>query len=307
MKTHLPVPERTLPPESARRIRSTITADRLEDDARWTTHTWLVPLAAALVLIALMATAVVLWPNAARTEVAATPSVVSPTPADPSVVELSSSPTAVDPQPPFVGPPEPQFRSSANPTSGPTSPTDVFETDRGSLASHGESTPLEWCAGEVGSPGDGATSRYARRVSDGQVHMVVVVFQLPDGSEWICGPNGAGPLFSLDPPRSVPSDKHPVVVEPGPYGGGEDELSSDFLYAGRPGVERVQARAVINGKPQPWFEAEVHGGLAYLPMFNTGRLIWTVDTGLRGVRFEHRAFDADGDEVPVKVLREQGR
>ncbi len=299
MKTYLPVPERTLPDESARRIRSAITADRLDDGERRPGRAWLVPLAAALVVIALVATAVVLWPNAPRTEVAATPT--------PSPVEPSSTPTAVDPSPPFVTAPEPTLRSSADPTSGPTSPTDVFRTDRGPVAPDARAALRTWCAGEAGSPDDGVVSRYTRRVSDGRADLVVIVIQLPDGREWICGPSGAGPVFSPGPGHDGPTDQNPVLVEPGTYGGGESDLSSEFLYAARPGVARVQVRAVLDGEPQPWFEAEVHEGLAFLPMFNSGRFVWVRNKGLRGVRFEHRAFAADGREVPVKVHREQGR
>ena len=292
MKTHLPVPERTLPPESARRIRTSLTADRLDDGERPPAR-WLVPVAAALVVIALMATAVVLWPNAARTEVAATP----------APIELTWTPGPGEQGPPFARDPVPTFLSSADPTSGPTSPSDVFRTDRGPFPSEELASALRWCAGEVGSADDAVVGGYARRVSNGQTTVAVLVFRLPDGSEWICGPDeGAHPSIGREA-----AGGESVVVRPMTYGGGENDLSSEFLYATRPGIARVQARAVIEDKPQPWFEAEVHGGLAYLPMFNTGRFVWVVDKGLRDVRFEHRAFDADGHEVPVTVHLEQGR
>ena len=263
MKTHLPVPERTLPPESARRIRSTITADRLDDDDRRTAPTWLVPLAAALVVIALMATAVVLWPNAARTEVAATPSAV----VTPSAIEPTSSRR-----------------------------TDVFRTDRGPLPSEEEATALRYCAKQAGSTDPGVKSLYARRVSDGQQDYAAVMVRTSEGSEWFCllG-RTSGPLPSRDPAKGGPTAKNSVVTDGGVHYGGDGEIgfSSEFLYLTRPGVVRIRARAWVDGKPQRWFEVEVHGELAYLTMYNTGRL----DARRRGVSFEHRAFDAAGREI----------
>ena len=117
MNTQLPVPERTLPPESAERIRLALLKDEPEVDTR-RVRIWLLPLAAVLVVIALVATAVVLWPRTSRTEIARTPS-ASPTSA-------VSSPSAI-PTPRLVRTPEPP----ASP--GPASSQAPFKTYRGSV------------------------------------------------------------------------------------------------------------------------------------------------------------------------------
>ena len=71
MNANLPVPERTLPRESAERIRSAIMFAEPDRDRH--ASRWMLGLAAAVVVIALLATAVVLWPGASRTQVVATP------------------------------------------------------------------------------------------------------------------------------------------------------------------------------------------------------------------------------------------
>ena len=89
MNTELPVPERTLPPESAERIRTALMSDEPEAGNVGPCRPGSLPLAAVLVLVALLAAGAVLWPRTSRTEIARTPS-ASPTLASPP---LSTEPT----------------------------------------------------------------------------------------------------------------------------------------------------------------------------------------------------------------------
>ena len=221
--------------------------------------------------------------------------------------EPSSTPTAVEASPPFATAPEPTFAGPADPTSGPTSPTDVFRTDRGPLSPEEVPAYVTYCAGEAGTTAEGVVSRYARRLTNGRSDLVLVVIRLRDGREQVCGQSSGG-LLGEQFPEDGPGDRSPVVVFLGSQGLGADGYETNFEYAAQAGVARVQVRAVVRGKPQPWFEAEVHDGLAFLPMVNPGRFVWPVDEDRpRSVRFEHRAYDADGRKVPVRVLREQRR
>ena len=117
MNTQLPVPERTLPPDTADRIRAILVDEPVRRDRR-TVRTWIVPLAAVLVVIALVATAVVLWPRTSRTEIARTPS-ASPTSAVPSPSATRTPRLVRTPEPP------------ASP--GPASSQAPFRTYRGSV------------------------------------------------------------------------------------------------------------------------------------------------------------------------------
>lgn len=294
MKTHLPVPERTLPPPSAERIRAAIMVGRLDDRPRPSTS-WRRPLAAALVVIALMATAVILWPRAARTEVAATPS-----------VEVTRALTPADQRPRPVTPSAPPEVSPADPTTGPTSPLDVFRTDRGPMSPQDEAVAATFCAGEPGRTRGGVVSPYARWVSDGQRNLPVVVVQISGGWEWSCvGDSLDGQLDSRDPAEAGPTTRYPVIMRHASPEVAEKGLASEFDYLALAGVARVQVRAVVRGEPQPWFEAEVHGRRAFLPMFNPGRFVWPrYERGPRDVRYEHRAYAKDGRELPVKVVEE---
>ena len=51
------------------------------------------------------------------------------------------------------------------------------------------------------------------------------------------------------------------------------------------------------------FEAEVHGGLAFLPILTPREDTWDYDLNKRAtVTYEHRAFDTDDREVPVRIM-----
>ena len=294
MNTQLPVPERTLPAESAYRIRTALLVDELElGDRR--RSTWLLPLAAVLVVVALLAVAAVLWPRTSKTEVARTP----------TPIQLTWTPTTVvNSRPPFYKPPVPFSRAPATPTTGPTSGSDIFRTDRGPLSAEEESIALAFCEGDAGGNGDGAEALYARRLTSGQEDMNIVIFRGASGEEWICIPDAL--LVPLDPvdPSVGPNATNPVVAAGGTVSGDRDGTTQEWLIRTLPSVVRVQVRAVVKDKPRPWFEAEVHGGFAYLPIYTAGKFPWPKKADHpSGISYEQRAFDAEGREVSVKVVK----
>ena len=292
MNTHLPVPERTLPPKSADRIRSAIMTDDPGRRLRLS-RTWLLPLAAALVVIALLATAVVLWPRASRTQIVARPS-------------ASPTPVSVDPTPMPTGLPSPTPRpSSPGPLeSGPKQKP--FQTDRGALTASKSRALIREC----NAPSEGEDPRkvevqkvlYARRGTAGQEIVDVTIFRRTDGQEWLCAPASMQvPLDEFNPDNG-PNSSFPVVSESG-HSQKHDEngITVEWVYRALPAVERIQVRAIVDDRPTRWFEAKVDGGFAYLPIFTPGKFKSSVPFKLI-LEYQHRAFDKEGREVAVRIM-----
>ncbi len=62
-------------------------------------------------------------------------------------------------------------------------------------------------------------------------------------------------------------------------------------------------RAIVDGKPTRWFEGKVDGGFAYLPIFTPGKFGSTKELNPQLLlEYQHRAFDKDGREVPVRIM-----
>ena len=285
MNTQLPVRERTLPPQSADRIRAAIMADEPGARLRWS-RTWLLPLVAALVVIALLATAAVLWPRTSRTQIVARPS-ASPTPA------------SVQPSPTSTEFPSPTPRPSS---SGPLEPgpkQQPFETDRGALMLTKARALIKECNEDV----DVQAVPYARQAADGQRTLDVVIYHLADGRDWLCAPaSGHVPLDEVNPDNG-PNAAFPVVSDSGHSQGIDQKgVSVEWAYHAVPTVERIQVRAIVDGRPTRWFEGKVDGGFAYLPIFTPGKFGTKELNPQLLLEYQHRAFDKDGREVPVRIM-----
>ena len=288
MNTQLPVRERTLPPQSADRIRAAIMADEPGARLRWS-RTWLLPLVAALVVIALLATAVVLWPRTSRTQIVARPS-ASPT----------SASASAEPTPTSTEFPSPTPRPSS---SGPLEPgpkQQPFETDRGALMLTKARALIKECNEDV----DVQAVPYARQAADGQRTLDVVIYHLADGRDWLCAPaSGHVPLDEVNPDNG-PNAAFPVVSDSGHTQRIDQKgVSVEWAYRAVPTVERIQVRAIVDGRPTRWFEGKVDGGFAYLPIFTPGKFGSTKELNPQLLlEYQHRAFDKDGREVPVRIM-----
>jgi hypothetical protein len=292
MNTHLPMPERTLPPQSADRIRAALMADKPGTRLRLS-RTWLLPLAAALVVIALFATAVVLWPRTSRTQIVARPT-ASP---------MSAS---VEPTPMSTELPSPTPRPSSSGTLEPGPQQKPFQTDRGALTT----TKAQALINECNAPSEGEEPRkvevqkvlYARRGTAGQEVVDVTIFRRTDGQEWLCAPASMQvPLDEFNPDNG-PNSSFPVVSESGQsQKRDENGITVEWVYRALPAVERIQVRAIVDDKPTRWFEAKVDGGFAYLPIFTPGKFRSSAPFK-QILEYQHRAFDKDGREVPVRIM-----
>jgi hypothetical protein len=288
MNTQLPVRERTLPQQSADRIRTAIMADEPGARLRWS-RTWLLPLVAALVVIALLATAAVLWPRTSRTQIVARPS-VSPT----------SASASAEPTPTSTEFPSPTPRPSS---SGPLEPgpkQQPFETDRGALMLTKARALIKECNEDV----DVQAVPYARQAADGQRTLDVVIYHLADGRDWLCAPaSGHVPLDEVNPDNG-PNAAFPVVSDSGHTQRIDQKgVSVEWAYHAVPTVERIQVRAIVDGRPTRWFEGKVDGGFAYLPIFTPGKFGSTKELNPQLLlEYQHRAFDKDGREVPVRIM-----
>lgn len=275
MNTQLPVPERTLPPESADRIRTAVLFDELDPRGR-RANRWLLGLAAALVVIALLATAAVLWPSARQTQVVATP---TPTPTPTPTGNLVPRMRATPPQSP-----------------GPPSTREPYPTDRGPLSATTARRVIKECLDDGKVTGE---ILRARRASNGVDTFQVVLYRADDGRVWQCS---AGSSFTpLENDAEVgPNPSAPIVTEPGTQSGDSKGVAAEWVYRALPSVRRVRVRALIEGRSTRWFESEVHEGLAFVPTFTAGRFDY--EKGQFPLFYEHRAFDADGREIPVTVV-----
>jgi hypothetical protein len=287
MNTQLPVRERTLPQQSADRIRTAIMADEPGARLRWS-RTWLLPLVAALVVIALLATAAVLWPRTSRTQIVARPS-VSPT----------SASASAEPTPTSTEFPSPTPRPSS---SGPLEPgpkQQPFETDRGALMLTKARALIKECNEDV----DVQAVPYARQAADGQRTLDVVIYHLADGRDWLCVPaSGHVPLDEVNPDNG-PNAAFPVVSESGHTQRIDQKgVSVEWAYRAVPTVERIEVRAIVDGRPTRWFEGKVDGGFAYLPIFTPGKFGTKELNPQLLLEYQHRAFDKDGREVPVRIM-----
>lgn len=268
MNTELPLPERTLPPESADRIRAVIMSDEPDAGQRRPLPTWVIPLAAAVVLVALLAAGAVLWPRTSRTEVVATPS-ASPT--------LASPPLSTEPTPASTTLPSPTPAPSRIGPLDPGPNQEPFRTDRGPISAGKARSLVNECTD--GKEADINKVLYARRVTDSETALDVVIYRRTgDGQEWFCAPDSK--YVSLDEvnPEIGPSSSFPVVSDAG-VGTGLDNrgVTAEWTFRALPSVARIQVRAVLANKPQRWFEAEVHGGLAFLPILTPREDTWDYD------------------------------
>ena len=285
MKTNLPVPERTLPPKSADRIRAAVMFDEPDRAGRRSMRMWIVPVAAVLVVVALLAAAAVLWPRTSQTEVAVTPSANPRRPSD-------------EPAPSAVPSPTPRPSSTRSLKPGPKQ--DPFDTDRGALKSSTARTLLTECHEREGVSGEQVL--YARRVSDGQKAQNVVIYRDPEGVEWVCAPASVHvPLDKVNPDVG-PNSSFPVVADAGWTQRMDGKgVGVEWTYRARSTVERIQVRALAGNQPTRWFEAKVDGGFAYLPILTPGKFKSPKNFRLV-LDYQHRAFDKDGREVPVRVM-----
>jgi hypothetical protein len=279
MNTSLPVPERTLPPESAKRIRIAIMIDEPEVDPR-RVSTWMLALVAVLVVLALVATALVLWPRTSQSEIAATPS-------------ASATPTARPTRTDGFG----RFRPTPPASPGPPSTQEPYRTDRGSLTTTAARRVVKQCQEGLGSSAGEILA--GRRVSDGDRTFSVVIYRRPGGQEWECAPSSAHvPLDEIDPAVG-PNPEFPIITDSSvTHRADQKGAGAEFIYRALPSVRRVQVRALVEGKPTRWFEGEVREGFAFVPVLTPGDF----DSGDFPLFYVHRAFDVDGREVPVKVI-----
>ena len=288
MNTHLPVPS-----APCRRSRPTGSAPQswpIERDARgrWP-RTWLLPLAAMLVVIALFATAAVLWPRTFRTQIVARPS-ASPIPASAEPTQMSTEPPSPTPRPSSSGPLEP----------GPNQKP--FQTDRGALTAREARALIECNAPCGGRSRNIQKVLYARRGTAGQEVVDVTIFRKSDGQEWLCAPASMQvPLDEFNPDNG-PNSSFPVVSDSGMSQRRDaNGITVEWVYRALPAVERIQVRAIVDDKPTRWFEATVDGGFAYLPIFTPGKFT-SSPPFTQVLEYQHRAFDKDGREVPVRVM-----
>jgi hypothetical protein len=299
MNTHLPLPERTMPPESAERIRAAILFEELDRRER-RANRWMLGLAAALVVVALLAVAAVLWPAAPEPRIAERPS-ASPTPASPQPTAKSTEMPSPRPRPSNTVPLEPGPRQ------------EPFQTDRGALTTSKARALITECnaptEGEEHPKVDVQKVLYARRATDGQQTLDVVIYRRTDGQEWLCAP--ASMHFVLDDvnPDNGPNAAFPVVTDSG-WSETVDRngLTVEWTYRTRPEIERIQVRAIVEDQPTGWFEAKVDGGFAVLPIFTPGTFDQPrPDEQIRlTLEYQHLAFDKDGREVPVRVMELPG-
>ena len=283
MNSNPPLPERALPPLSADRIRAAIMVEEPKTSGRWSSRTWLLPIAAVLVVIALLATAVVLWPRTPETQVVARPS-ASPT----------SAPAEPTPMPTELPSPTPRPSSSVPLEPGPKQ--EPFDTDRRALKSSTASALLKECHDmeEV----SGQQVLYARRVSDGQKAQNVVIYRDTEDLEWVCAPASVHVPLDKVKPDVGPNSSFPVVADAGWTQRTDGQgVGVEWTYRARSTVDRIQVRAVVGNQPTRWFEAKVDGGFAYLPILTPGKFKSPKNFRLV-LDYQHRAFDKDGREVP---------
>jgi hypothetical protein len=205
--------------------------------------------------------------------------------------------------------PSPTPRPSSSLPLEPGPKQKPFETDRGALTTSKARALIKECnaptEGVEPTEVDVQKVLYARRATDGQKTLDVVIYRMPDGRDWLCAP--ASMQFPLDEvnPDNGPNAAFPVVTDSG-WSEGVDQkgVTAEWTYRARPEIERIQVRAIIEDQPTRWFEAKVDGGFAYLPIFTPG----TFDEPDPNkpmrltLEYQHRAFDKDGREVPVRIM-----
>jgi hypothetical protein len=86
-------------------------------------------------------------------------------------------------------------------------------------------------------------------------------------------------------------------------GGSDTDFTGDVrtlqawrIYRALPGVAKVEARYLLDGKTGPWTSGVVDGGFAYTEVQATGKVKFTVGQKLDT---EVRAFDANGRQIPI--------
>ncbi len=183
------------------------------------------------------------------------------------------------------------------------SESDVLLLDAGPVAGPERDAAVDACfPGHAGR--DPVQVRYVRRVNDFSVspvsQRVVVALRAADGTDFVCGANGGvgGPLGQPAPPPSAATPLVPLGgsgegLEMGPG----DTMTIAHAYLVHSSVRRLETRLTWPGGAGPWYRAALADGIAFTAA--TAPLVEDGDGQMVRVTPEHRAFDADGDPVPL--------
>ena len=150
----------------------------------------------------------------------------------------------------------------------------------------------------------------ARWLSDGHAPFRWVLYRNADDQVVLCSKRITGPTYA-GVRGHRPSDRYPVVALGGDLASGwlpdqdvpEPTSATDYttaqFFAAGPDVETVQLRLVVNSVPGPWFSGDVHSGYVFLPAFEPGPV--PLDKhGEPQVTVERRAFDHAGLAVAIR-------
>ncbi|HEY0237521.1 MAG TPA: hypothetical protein VGC37_02640 [Friedmanniella sp.] len=222
------------------------------------------------------------------------------------------------PAPSVLGSPGP-----APSTSSPSVPVDAnVDTDAGPL-SRSEAVAVidevrdhRHAYGPASRPAPLADVLVARRTTTALGDGTFVVWTDTAGSTWwaedIPGVMGtSGPVSGPAAKRDVrePDAAHPVVrlTDPDRFSWFEDadrpdatarDLAIGAFYLVSASVDRVEVRMTVEGARGPWFTAPVHAGYTFIPAVTPGRHS-TSDRIDKVTTIEDRAFDSDGNRVPI--------
>lgn len=184
----------------------------------------------------------------------------------------------------------------------------VVTTDLGPLDEADIRAQLAGCRRDEYPPVDEVL--YARRLTNVQESIRSVIDRNTDGQVTLC--SGAGYGATRGDERGYrPSGRYPVVplTEIASAGWRPDQATStpvsatDYVtsqpVAAAQDVVTVQLRAVVEGRPGPWFVGTVHNGFVIVPLVEAGPV--PLDGhGTPEITFERRAVDRDGRLVAVK-------
>lgn len=261
MNARPPLAERTLPLESAARIRASLLADAAAD--RPARRGWRTALVAAAIVLVLLGVTFAVW-NRPATQLVAGP---APNPADL-----------------------------------------VVSTDLGPLDAVETEAQLADCRRDEHAPVEEVL--YARRLTDGTSSIRSVIYRNTEGQITLCSGNLYGPTRGAE--RAYrPSERYPVMPLTGIASAGwlpdqttsTPTIATDYEtfqpFAAADDVATVQLRAVVEGRPGPWFVGTVVNGFVIVPLVAAGPVPLDAH-GEPQLTFERRGVDGNGRLVAVK-------
>jgi hypothetical protein len=188
-------------------------------------------------------------------------------------------------------------------TQPPVAGSEVLPIDAGPVSEAERDAAVAACMANRPTQ-DPAEVRFARRVNeygtDPATQLVVVMLRGTDGTDLVCTPGASvgGPLRTPAPPPSAVTPLVPLAGGGLQLGIRSETVTATVAYLVDPSIHRLEARLTgADGRTGAWYRAALVDGVAYVaataPHTNEKPEHRTLP------KLELRAFDADGNPVPV--------